>query len=70
MDEATDPAPVVVADYVVHTPAGEVTVTDIAEIDVGEQGQLMLLSGDGGLAAIFAPGHWWHARVAAPAGGG
>lgn len=63
MDEATDPAPVVVADYVVHTPAGEVTAANIADIEVGEQGQLMLLDNDGGLAAIFAPGQWNHARV-------
>jgi hypothetical protein len=58
---------VVVADYVVHTPAGEVPATDIAEIDVGEHGQLMLLDDAGGLVAIFAAGQWNHARVATAA---
>lgn len=62
-DEPASPSDPVTRDYVVHGPCGELTVSDVAEIEVGERAELVLKGADGGCAAIVAPGHWWHARV-------
>lgn len=71
MDDATNPsadaAPAVVADYLVHTPAGQITVPEIATIDVCDHGTLTLLDVAGGVVALFAAGRWTYAYVVDPA---
>ena len=58
-----DPAEPVTRSYVVHGPGKEIELTEIAEIEVGERGELILKGADGVCAAVVAPGHWWHASV-------
>lgn len=59
--EAPEGEDVVVADYVVHGPAGSVTITAIADLVVGERGELVLTAGEAGdlagaVAAAVAAG--------------
>jgi hypothetical protein len=69
MDDDTGfPADPVCRDYLVHGPNLDVTVTEIAQIIVGDRAELMLRDADGVCAAVFAPGQWWHARVTDDAG--
>ena len=62
-DELASPADPVTRDYLVVGPSGEVTMTEIAEIDVGTHGELVLKGADGGCAAVFATGHWFRCHV-------
>jgi hypothetical protein len=50
--------------WIVENPGTPVFVTAVAEVVVGPLGELVLEAGDGGAAAVFAPGRWHHARVA------
>jgi hypothetical protein len=54
----------VVRDYVVFGPSGDLVVTDVAELEVGSQGELILLDAARGCAAIVAADHWWHVSPA------
>ena len=50
---------------VIETGTTAVTISPVAGIDVGPQGELTLASTKG-VIAVFAPGRWWHARVVEP----
>lgn len=59
-----EPEAPVVADYTVHTMVGLQRFGGVGEITVGESAELILLGGDGGAVAVFAPGQWRWIEVA------
>jgi hypothetical protein len=51
------------ADYTVQTGSAEIEFADVAEIRMGEAGELWVADAAGGCLGLFAPGGWRHIRA-------
>ena len=57
-DVALDPPERTASAYSVHTMVGLQRFEGVAEITVGDLGEMYLLDPDGRCSALFAPGQW------------